>query len=61
ASPVSLKLYNVNGALVKSYANSKATVNGEIRIDAKSLSSGVYILRFISNELKVTRKLVLEK
>ncbi|MFB0509020.1 MAG: T9SS type A sorting domain-containing protein, partial [bacterium] len=61
ASPVSLKLYNVNGALVKSYANSKATVNGEIRIDAKSLPSGVYILRFISNELKVTRKLVLEK
>ncbi|MDH5684852.1 MAG: T9SS type A sorting domain-containing protein, partial [candidate division WOR-3 bacterium] len=61
ASPVSLKLYNVNGALVKTYANSKATVNGEIRIDAKSLSSGVYILRFFSNELKVTRKLVLEK
>lgn len=61
AGPVSIKLYNVTGSLVKSYSNSASSKDGVILIDAKNLASGVYILRFKSNEKSTVRKLVLEK
>jgi hypothetical protein len=59
--PVSFKLYNVMGEMVKSYANTNPTKDGVLMIDAKVLSSGVYILRFNSGDIRITRKLVLEK
>jgi hypothetical protein len=59
ASPVSIKLYNITGALVKSCKNTAK--DGVWLIDAKSLSSGVYILRFDSGQINITRKVVLEK
>jgi hypothetical protein len=61
AGPVSIKLYNVTGSLVKSYSNSASDKDGVILIDAKTLASGIYILRFNSNEIAMVRKLVLEK
>uniref|UniRef100_A0A7C6A9V1 T9SS type A sorting domain-containing protein n=1 Tax=candidate division WOR-3 bacterium TaxID=2052148 RepID=A0A7C6A9V1_UNCW3 len=61
ANAVSLKLYNIAGLLVKSYENPTPTQNGTLFIDTKGLSSGVYILRFNSGDIRVTRKIVLEK
>jgi hypothetical protein len=61
AGPVTFKLYNVTGALVKSYANTTPTKDGVLMLDTKTLPSGVYILRFNSGDIRVTRKLVLEK
>jgi hypothetical protein len=61
AGPVSLKLYNIAGVLVKSFTNSTLTKNGALIIDVKTLANGVYILRFDSENMKVTRKLVIEK
>jgi hypothetical protein len=58
---VSFKLYNVCGAMVKSCDNLLPTKDGVLLIDTKTLASGVYILRFDSDEIKVTRKLVVEK
>ncbi len=57
----SIKLYNVNGELIKSYIHSNITNNGNIGIDVKLLPSGVYILRLESGNFKVARKIVLEK
>ncbi len=59
--PVSIKLYSVNGELIKSFLLSNTTNNGIITIDAKLLPSGVYILRLESGNIKVARKIVLEK
>jgi len=61
AEPVIFKLYNVTGALVKSYSNPNPTRQGVLLIDARILPSGVYILRFNSGDFRITRKLVLEK
>ncbi len=61
AGPVSLKIYDITGTLVKSYNNSNMSQNGLVLIDTKTLSSGVYILRFISGETNITRKVVVEK
>ena len=61
AGPVSFKLYNVTGALVKTYANTTPTKEGVLMLDTKTLPSGVYILRFASGDIRVTRKIVLEK
>ncbi|MDH5684324.1 MAG: SBBP repeat-containing protein, partial [candidate division WOR-3 bacterium] len=44
--PVSIKLYDITGAMVKSYAVFKPTKDGVFFIDAKALPTGVYILRF---------------
>ncbi len=59
--PMSLKIYNVAGKLVISYTSSKISKNGIVKIDIKNLSSGVYLLRFISKGINITRKVVLEK
>jgi uncharacterized delta-60 repeat protein len=61
AGPVSIKLYNAYGALVKSYVNSIPSKNGTLMIDAKTLPTGVYILRFNAGDIRVNRKLVLQK
>jgi hypothetical protein len=61
AGPVRFTLYNVAGSVVRTYANTNSTNNGVLMVDTKALPSGVYILRFTSDELTVTRKLVLQK
>ena len=61
AAPVSFKLFDITGSMVKSYTNANPTKQGVIMIDTKPLSSGVYILRFDSGDYRLTRKLVLEK
>jgi hypothetical protein len=61
AGQVVLKLYNVTGNLIKTYTNSNPSKDGLILIDTKKIPSGVYILRFSSGDLKVTRKLVIDK
>jgi hypothetical protein len=58
---VVLKLYNVTGALIKTCINSKQNKDGLVMIDTKEIPSGVYILRFSSGDIKMTRKLVIEK
>ena len=59
--PTSIKLYNINGALVKSYTNSNLTQNGSITIETKTITAGVYFLKFNSGDLSTTRKLIIEK
>ncbi|MDH5683098.1 MAG: T9SS type A sorting domain-containing protein [candidate division WOR-3 bacterium] len=59
--PVHIKLYNVTGKLVKSYTITNPTKDGSLLIDAKDLSAGVYILRFNSGAIRITRKLVIER
>jgi N-acetylneuraminic acid mutarotase len=57
----SIKLYNINGELVKSYTNLTTTRSGIITIDVKTLASGVYILRFITKDITLNQKLVIKK
>lgn len=59
AAPFSVKLYNVCGALIKSYNGKYPAKQGRFTID--KLPAGVYILRFNSEKITVTKKLVLEK
>jgi hypothetical protein len=61
AGPVSFKLYDVTGTVVNTYTNTTPTKNGALMINAEALPSGVYILRFNSGAVNVTRKLVLQK
>lgn len=61
SGPISLNIYNVAGVMVKSYTNPASTKDGKIMIDMKSLSSGIYILRFKSSKFSLTRKLVIER
>ncbi|MEO0115439.1 MAG: BNR-4 repeat-containing protein [candidate division WOR-3 bacterium] len=61
AGPINFKLYNVAGAVVKTYSNSTPTKDGVLLLDTEALPSGVYILRFNSGDIRVTRKIVLEK
>jgi len=59
--PISFKFYNVAGVLVKEYTTTIPSKDGILMLDTKALPSGVYILRFNSGDIRVTRKLVLEK
>jgi hypothetical protein len=61
AGPISFKLYDVTGSVVRTYANTTPSKDGVLMLDTKTLPSGVYILRFNSGDIRVTRKLVLEK
>jgi hypothetical protein len=61
AGPVNFKLYNVTGVLIKSYAKTSPTKDGVLMIDTKELPAGVYVLRFNSGNIGVTRKLVIQK
>ncbi len=59
AGPVTFKLYNVTGALVKSHTIANPTKEGVFLVN--ELPAGVYILRFNAGNIRITRKLVLEK
>lgn len=59
SGPVSIKLYNSYGKLMKSYT--LESNHGEIVIDAGELNSGVYVLRLENRKSTLTRKIVLEK
>ena len=59
--PICIKLYNIAGALVKSFTNFVHTKDGVLIIDIKTLADGVYLLRFDSEDMQVIRKLVIEK
>jgi hypothetical protein len=61
AGSVRFTLYNVAGTAVKTYTNTNPTKYGVLMVDTKTLPSGVYILRFNSGAINVTRKLVLQK
>jgi hypothetical protein len=61
SGPINLNIYNIAGELVKSYTNSASTKEGILMIDMRKLSSGIYIFRFNSNKLSLTRKLVIER
>ncbi len=61
AEPIQIKLYNITGKLIKTLTKSKPTKNNEFQIDTKFLPSGVYLLRFESIDIKVIRKLILNK
>jgi hypothetical protein len=58
---VNIKLYNINGELVKSYARPISSKNGSTTIETKTLPAGVYILRLNSGKTSVTKKLIIEK
>jgi hypothetical protein len=59
AGPVTFKVYNVTGALVKSHTIAEPTKDGVFLIN--ELPAGVYILRFNSGDIRVNRKLILER
>ena len=61
AGPVSIKLYDITGAIRLSRTINNPTKDGVFLIDAKALPSGVYILRFNAGDTGITRKLVIEK
>jgi hypothetical protein len=61
AKPVNLKLYNISGALVKTYTNPNPIKNGVWAIDAKSLPAGVYVVRFVSGEINAKCKIIIQK
>ena len=58
---VNIRLYNINGELVKFYAKPTSSRNGSTTIETKTLPSGIYILRINSGESSVTKKLIIEK
>jgi hypothetical protein len=61
AGPVSLKLYDVSGSLVKTLAGGHAGAGSHTaRLDAAGLPRGVYLLGLESGESRVTKKLILE-
>lgn len=59
--PVRMIIYDVTGSIVKTYLNTNSNQQGVLMIDTKTLSAGVYILRFYSRNIRATRKLVLKK
>ncbi|MDH5185996.1 MAG: T9SS type A sorting domain-containing protein, partial [candidate division WOR-3 bacterium] len=61
AGPVSFKLYDITGAIRLRQTITNPTKDGVFFIDAKALTSGVYILRFNAGDIRVTKKLVIEK
>ena len=61
AGLVSFKLYDITGAIRLRQTITNPTKDGVFFIDAKALTSGVYILRFNAGDIRVTKKLVIEK
>ena len=60
-NPISVKVYNASGELVKSYTDSRIVKAGSFTLDVKTIPAGIYILRFVSGNTTVTRKIVIEK
>ena len=59
AEPVSFKIFDITGSMKKSYTNTNPTKEGVFLVN--ELPAGVYILRFDSGNIRVTKKLVLQK
>jgi hypothetical protein len=61
ATNVSLKLYNVTGALAKTVSNGRVKPGHyTVSLSAKGLARGVYILKLQSDAGNLTRKVVIE-
>ncbi len=61
AGAVSLKLYNVTGALVATFAKGRVNAGSyTYRIDATNLARGVYLVKFEADGYEATKKLILE-
>ena len=61
ATNVSLKLYNVTGALAKTVSNGQVKAGRyTVSLLAKGLARGVYILKLQSDAGNLTRKVVIE-
>jgi hypothetical protein len=58
--PLSLKVYDIAGALVKSEIHN-IPQPGIITLDMRGMAAGVYILRLDSDKMSIIRKIVLEK
>lgn len=59
-SPLSLKVYNITGALVRSEIH-PILKTGIITFDMRGMAAGVYILRLDSDKTSIIRKIVIEK
>jgi hypothetical protein len=61
AGNVSVKLYDVAGALVRALSEGRCTAGAHTaELDAKKLERGVYILKFASGSYRRTAKLIFE-
>lgn len=61
AQAIDIKVYNVMGAVIKTYVSTTPTKDGVLMLDAKTLPSGIYILRFNAGNIKHTEKLIVAK
>jgi len=63
ASPISLKLYNIQGQLVREIINGQAFAPGRhtVELNAAALATGVYIYRLEAANFRSDRKLLLMK
>jgi hypothetical protein len=62
AGNMSLKLYDITGALVSTLAQGHANAGSHTaRIDASRLARGVYLLRLESGDYRTAKKLILEQ
>jgi Secretion system C-terminal sorting domain len=59
-SPLSLKIFDITGALVKSEIHNTLQP-GIITLDIRGMASGVYILRIDLDKTSIIRKIVIEK
>ncbi|MCB9357957.1 MAG: matrixin family metalloprotease [Calditrichaeota bacterium] len=63
AAPVSLKLYNIAGQLVRELVNEQDFAAGRhvVKLDASGLASGLYFYRFAAADYRADRKLLFLK
>jgi hypothetical protein len=61
AGAVSLKLFDVTGSLVTTFASGRANAGSHTyRVDATKLARGVYLVKFEADGYRATKKLILE-
>lgn len=58
-NPVTIKLYNTVGRVVKSYVKQGLIQNKSYKIDISSVRSGIYLLRFSSGSLNAIKTVVI--
>ena len=58
-TPIRIKIYDITGALVYEIVNEAKNAN--IRLNLKSLTQGVYLLKLESNNFKTSKKLIIQK
>ncbi|MBS4015607.1 MAG: choice-of-anchor J domain-containing protein [Candidatus Latescibacteria bacterium] len=59
--PITIKLYNNNGALVKNVRQPLNSNTGIISLDVNDVSAGVYFIRIKTEENKILEKIVVQK